>query len=131
MSKVQEASIILKMGFALSKCPHLLHKMGFVDSLTHTTVHSLGRQHLTEQHFQSCFTHSLKIPSDTPVVQFLRNIDILRMVTELLMVKNSKIPSTPLVHYALRVSKQLTKQTTQENVQKCQEFSHFRRKNLQ
>ena len=39
MSKVQEASRILKMGFTLSKWPHLLHKMGFVDSLTHTTVH--------------------------------------------------------------------------------------------
>ena len=38
VSKAQEASRILKMGFALSKWPHLLHKMGFVDSLTHTTV---------------------------------------------------------------------------------------------
>ena len=33
-----EAIRILRIGFALSKCPHLLHKMGFVDSLTHTTV---------------------------------------------------------------------------------------------
>ena len=32
------------MGFTLSKWPHLLHKMGFVDSLTHTTVaRSLAR----------------------------------------------------------------------------------------
>ena len=38
LSKFQEASRILRMVFALSKWPHLLHKMGFVDSLTHTTV---------------------------------------------------------------------------------------------
>ena len=36
--KFQESSRILRMGFALSKWPHLLHKMGFVDSLAHTTV---------------------------------------------------------------------------------------------
>ena len=36
--KVQEASRMLRIGFALSKWPHLLHKMGFVDSLTQTTV---------------------------------------------------------------------------------------------
>ena len=36
--KVQKASRILWMGFAMSKGPHLLHKMGFVDSLTQTTV---------------------------------------------------------------------------------------------
>ena len=39
MYKVQEDSRILRMGFDLSKWPHLLHKMSFVDSLTHTTVH--------------------------------------------------------------------------------------------
>ena len=38
VSKVQEASRILRMGFDLSKLPHLLHKMGFVDSLKHATV---------------------------------------------------------------------------------------------
>ena len=38
LPKVQEASRILRMCFALSKWPHLLHKMGFVDSLTQTTV---------------------------------------------------------------------------------------------
>ena len=36
--KVQEDSRILRMGFDLSKWPHLLHKMGFVDSLMQTTV---------------------------------------------------------------------------------------------
>ena len=36
--KVQEDGKILRMGFDLSKWPHLLHKMGFDDSLTHTTV---------------------------------------------------------------------------------------------
>ena len=36
--KFQGASKILRMVFGLSKGPHLLHKMGFVDSLTHTTV---------------------------------------------------------------------------------------------
>ena len=30
------------MGSALSKRPHLLHKMGFVDSLTQTTVFSFA-----------------------------------------------------------------------------------------
>ena len=38
MYKVQEDSRILRMGFYLSKWPHLLHNMGFVDSLTHATV---------------------------------------------------------------------------------------------
>ena len=36
--KAQEASVILRLGFFRSKWPHLLHKMGFVDSLTQTTV---------------------------------------------------------------------------------------------
>ena len=35
---VREASRTLWMGFALSKWPHLLHKMGFVDSVTQTIV---------------------------------------------------------------------------------------------
>ena len=39
VSKVQEASRILKMVFALSKWSHLLHKMGFVHSQMVTTVH--------------------------------------------------------------------------------------------
>ena len=38
VSKVNEASSSLRVGFALSKLPHLLHKMGFVDSLSQTTV---------------------------------------------------------------------------------------------
>ena len=38
VSKVQEASRILRMGFSLSKWPHLLHKMGLDDSQSHTTV---------------------------------------------------------------------------------------------
>ena len=38
VSKAQEANRILRIDFALSKWPHLLHKMGFVDSLTQTTV---------------------------------------------------------------------------------------------
>ena len=37
--KVQEATRILGMGFALSKWPHLLHKLGFVDSLMQTNVY--------------------------------------------------------------------------------------------
>ena len=38
VSKVQGAGSTLRMGFALSKWLHLLPKMGFVDSLMHTTV---------------------------------------------------------------------------------------------
>ena len=38
MSTGQEASIVLGVGFAMSKWSHLLHKMGFVDSLKQTTV---------------------------------------------------------------------------------------------
>ena len=41
MPKVQKASRISRMGSALSKWPHLLHKMGFVDSLIQTTVYAL------------------------------------------------------------------------------------------
>ena len=44
LPKVQEASGILRMGFAPSKRPHLLHEMGFVDSLTQTTVLALSKK---------------------------------------------------------------------------------------
>ena len=54
VKKVQEASRILRMGFALSKWPHLLHKMGFVDSLTQTTVSQKRGEYLEKkwEHFK-------------------------------------------------------------------------------
>ena len=38
VSKFQEASSILRMGFAHSKLPHLHRKWGFIDSQSVTTV---------------------------------------------------------------------------------------------
>ena len=54
VSKFQEASKILKLDFALSKWPHLLHKIGFVHSQMVATVPPIQVPSLKQRLFRGC-----------------------------------------------------------------------------